>query len=225
MEEKMVKEFRVGVLMSSLRYFRWWGELAKRYVPIFGPLIPTALSSWLLMTPSRNHYPSLHRGLYTLHYLSFEFSVSWLGTRVVVSPNERSQLDEGDQLTGHLFSFNPNHLIHLCIFFNYIDATEQKVRHLPARQMFVLWCILVPLLLHAHISVVACLYLFCCILSTSWCVACFLCAGTLWLDLASDNLFNPMATPILLLWLDFKGISCYRKSYRSSCSCFSLWNF
>jgi len=186
---------------------RWASKKVRCHI---WTVCPPALSSSLLMTPSRNHYPSLHQILYTLHCVSFGFFVTWLGTCLVASPDARNQLNEGGQLIGHLFSFNPNHLICLCILLNYTDAIEERVRHLLASQMFVLWSILVPLLHHACILVVACLYILCCMISSPWCVACFLCASTLWLDLASDILFNPMAAPIFLLWLDFKGIGCYR---------------
>jgi len=145
----------------------------------WSPLLYHHGSSWIFPAITSHHCIRVHRSLYNFHYLSFGFSVSWLGTLVVASPNEWSQLDEGGQLTGHLFSFNHNHLIRLCIFLNYKDVTEERVIHLPASRMFVLWCILVPPLLHARISAVACMYLLYCMLSTPRGVACLLCAGTL----------------------------------------------
>lgn len=55
----------------------------------------------------------------------------------------------------HIFSFNPNRLISLCIFSNYTYAIEEMVSRLLAIQMYVLWGILVPF-------ATACLYFSCC---------------------------------------------------------------
>lgn len=71
---------------------------------------------------------------------------------------------------------------------------------------------------------VACLYLFWCILSTCWCVA-MSCAGS---SLAGSKLQVPSQPSCVhspATALGFDGISYYRNSYRSSCSCFFPWNF
>ena len=93
---------------------------------------------------------------------------------MVASPDERNQLDEGGQLTGHIFSFNPNHLIFLCIFLNFTEATEERVRHLPTGRIFVLQCCVILLLLHAWISLLhACIpYSICSLLLDMW-IVCF----------------------------------------------------
>ena len=139
----------------------WAGKEVRCHIWTIGPQCS------MIMNLSHNRFPSLHRSFQALHYLSFRFSLSWLSTCVVASLDERNQLDESGQLTGHIFSFNPNHLIRLCILFNYKDATEERVSHLPGSRIYVLWGILVPF-------AAACLYFTCCMLSTFWCVAIFL---------------------------------------------------
>ena len=73
-------------------------------------------------------------------------------------------------------------------------------------------------LLHAFISLYAC----CLCLLTCGCV---LVQVILLLELSFMCLFNLHVCTLLLLVLDFYGISCYRNSYMSSCSCFSPRNF
>ena len=72
-------------------------------------------------------------------------------------------------------------------------------------------------LLHAFISFDACY------LIVDVCL--YLMQVLFWLDLSFRCLLNLHVCTLLLLVLYFYGISCYRNSYRSSCSCFSLGNF
>lgn len=141
-----------GVLMSILRYFRQWCELEKRvrwhYSNHWSPLPCHHDSSWLLPIITSHH---LHRILYTHHYLSFGFSMSWLGTHVVGSLDGRNRIGWGWPINWPPFWFNPNHLIHSCNFWIITYAIEERVRHLPAGRMFMLRCCLVLLLLHACI--------------------------------------------------------------------------
>ena len=63
------------------------------------------------------------------------------------------------------------------------------------------------------------------------CCPCLLmcCCVFLWVlplfELSYMCLFNLQMCTLLLLVLDFYGINCYRNSYKSSCTCFSLGNF
>ena len=73
-------------------------------------------------------------------------------------------------------------------------------------------------LLHAFISLYACCL---CLLMCG----CVLVQVLLLLELSFMCLFNIHVCTLLLLVLDFYGISCYRNSYRSSYNCFSPRNF